>query len=741
MATGQSANKLTVSGYLKDEEGNAIINAHIYAHDQQTGFHTDEEGFYKILLKQGPDTLTFSSIGYHSLTVPINIFNDDTILNFTLKNKTALLEEVLIEDHALKPLKRQGSIQFTSADIEKVPMIFGEPDAIKMLQLQPGIKFLGDGSSAIYSRGGARDQNLVLFDGAPIYNINHMYGFITAISPAISGTTSFYNGYIPVNYGGRASSIVSITSKDLLQSPTGLSVSGGIASLSTSLGAVYKTEEKAGYMINARKSLFDLFTNASPDMGLLPSFHDIYGKSQFQLKKGTLSVGVFHSFDRQEEFENFRNDWTNNIVNLSLETTLGNYTSQNTSLSYSGYSNSFVFPDDSVPSFSSGLRTFRLQSTFATSFANHRISYGYEVLNHHLSPDRTLSDRNLMEMAVYASHEMSFSGFILDYGIRLSSFMGYGNISYYGVEENRPTALVEEEGLWYREVNPEPRIKISYGISDKHQVSFTYNNARQYLHTITNASLGYNSPEVMLNSGQGLESLNAHLFVFGYEYEHRPGDMLISLEAYYKKVHNQPDIINNAFLTSNPFVLADLRTGYATSYGLETFIWKGFDRLSFSGSYTFSSTLFHIEDITQDGVYNAPFDIPHDIKVTGNYQISERLSLSLNWVFMSGRPVTVSSQKFVIDPNMGRHPVSLLNAYGERNSGRLPSYHRADLMVMYKLKSKGSYIHHITLGAYNAYARRNIIDLRFNALFGGQIEAVHFYTIIPTISYQFNFTL
>ncbi|MFO8022155.1 MAG: TonB-dependent receptor [Perlabentimonas sp.] len=746
----------TVSGYVKDQStGEALIGAVVAESSLQGAVITNGYGYYSLTLQQGSHTISISYIGYQSVSVEINL-QEDVYKDILLKVSSLELEEVkVVADYKNSQLNQNefNAERMTLKSIRQMPNVFGEVDVIKAVQLQSGVKTLGDGSSAMFVRGGSSDQNLILIDEAPVYNPSHLFGLVSVFNPDALNHLTLYKSNMPAHYGGRVSAVLDCKMKEgnLRNYDFSIGISP-FATILTANGPIVK--EQSSFLVSARKSLVDLAFSPGETMVLVPAFHDLNIKVNSRVgRRNRLFLSVYQGDDRIESAEGFFNKWGNTTATLRWNTNIGSKLFSNLSIISSDYQNYLEFNDEEKSyKWLTGVNDINLKADLSYYHnPDNVIKLGVSSIYHRFIPgesaNTTLSLHRMqaLEHGVYASHDIKINRWLgMNYGIRISVFQNIGKAKWYEYNQNYTPATERQNatGVYNTYWTPEPRVSINIALSPNYSVKMAYARNAQYMQVLQNNALSYTSLETWFPANPNIQPIVTNTFSLGWFHKLSEG-FFFSVESYYKDYQNQIDYVDHAILTDNPYIEGEIRLGDAYAYGIEMLL--KMEKGDFSGnvSYTYSRALRQIEGINNNAPYSSPFDIPHDFRINGNYKLSHKWSLSAAWIYMSGQPVTLPVGFYFENP---REPIPI---YSGRNSSRFPNYHRLDVAANYSsLNGKGKPRWNFSFGLFNAYARKNPLGYEFTRRIGAteitssnDIEVYQFslFSIMPNFSVKYNF--
>ncbi|MFD2960611.1 MULTISPECIES: TonB-dependent receptor [Olivibacter] len=754
-----SQNKFTVSGTVKSaSKGETVIGATISAGGRYVT-QTNEYGFYSLTVPTGTYELTISNVSFATYSQQI-IVNKDITLHVELIDDAQTLDEVVISSSRGRSLSspQMGLERVTPNEIAKVPVLMGEKDVVKVLQLLPGIKSAGDGSSGMYVRGGAADQNLVLLDEANVYNASHLLGFFSTFNSDAIKDVSVYKSGMPAQYGGRLSSVLDIKMND--GNNQDFNVSGGVGLISAKLNVEGPIQTgKSSFLLTGRRTYADMFLKLSNDSSINSNslyFYDLNAKLNYQLgEKDRIYFSGYLGKDHLGVGDLFGLDWGNKTATMRWNHVFNSKLFSNTSLIYSNYDyNISINSGTNNFDIRSNIRDYNFKQEFQW-YPNNRnsIRMGLNSIYHNIKPgevrskneessinDIRMQNRYSWENGIYASNTWSVSDkFNLTYGLRLSTFSILGEGDFYNVNSEGKVIDTTHYGkgdFVKTYVNLEPRLAASYQWNRANSVKASYVRNAQYLHLISN-STSTSPTDKWIASTNIIKPELSDQFSIGYYRNLADNRYELSVESYYKTLQNQIDYRDGADVyNSNNAIETELLYGKGRTYGIEWLLKKSTGRLTGWISYTLSKTERKIDGINNNEWYNARQDRTHDIAIVAMYQLNKKWTLSANWVFYTGDAVTFPAGKYIIDDRTVYY-------YTARNSYRMPNYHRLDLGATMQLKQKKRWSSELSFSLYNAYGRENAYTIEFmdskndpNKTVANQIALFKF---IPSVSYNFKF--
>jgi len=754
-----SQGNFTLSGTVKDKKNGELLIGVAFrvAENPKLGTLANEYGFYSLTLPQGKQTIYVSYIGYEIQQIDINVKQNEKLDIFleSSADKGINLNEVVVttrkKDENLSTTQ-MGTEVLNIKSIEKLPVLFGEKDILKTIQLLPGIKSVGEGGSGFSVRGGAVDQNLILLDEAPVYNASHLLGFFSTFNSDALKDASIIKGNAPAQYGGRLSSVLDVKMKE--GNNQEFAATGGIGLISSRLsieGPIQK--EKSSFIISGRRTYADLFLGLTEDFkGSQLFFYDLNMKANYQINKNNrIYLSGYFGRDILGFNNTFGTDWGNTSGTLRWNSILGSKLFSNTSFIYSNYNYDINFENETTSiGLKSKIQDWNLKQDFSWYVSNnHSIRFGINTIHHTITPaivSGTLSSsfpkksRYSLENAIYINDDHKVTEKLsLSYGLRLSAFTVLGGDTYNIYEKGVLKDSVQlAKGAWGKTyINPEPRFSANYRINQVSSFKVAYSRNSQNLHLLSNSNSG-NPTDQWIGSSYTVKPEISDQVSIGYSRNFDDNNYEINVEAYYKNMQNQIDYRNGADISFDvgKDIEADLLFGRGRAYGLEFIAKKKEGKLTGWVSYTLSKTERKIDGINNNQWYNSRLDRTHDLSVVGTYLLSPKWTLSGLFVYSTGNAVTFPTGKYEINGETIFH-------YDSRNENRMPAYNRLDLSATYERKKYKNFQGSWTFGVYNAYGRQNAytIDFQDNPENPGTTRAwqTSLFRWIPNITYNFKF--
>ncbi|GAA5222011.1 TonB-dependent receptor [Membranihabitans marinus] len=753
--------KYTISGTISDAvNGEELIGAAVFIEELGSGASSNEYGFYSLTVPQGSYTLKVSYLGYETITKLIELDSSLT-LDFELGLGATKLDVVVVssEQKEKNVTSTQMSVNtLNMSEIAMVPVLFGENDVIKTIQLLPGIKS-SEGGGGFFVRGGSSDQNLILLDDAPVYNASHLLGFFSVFNSDAIKDLTIYKGHIPAEYGGRASSVLDIKMND--GNSKKLNVGGGIGLISSRLTVEAPiVKDKGSFILSGRRTYVDVFLKLSQKEEVKNSilyFYDLNAKGNYRLgKKDRVFVSGYFGRDMFGYSDLFGFDWGNKTATVRWNHLFNDKLFLNTTALFSDYDYDVEIAGDEDQDngfvITSSIQDLSLKEDFEYYISpRNTLKFGLSAIYHTFIPgqikagqnsyvnDVELQKKYAWETAIYVSEDLSITDNLkINTGLRYSWFAQIGPGEIYTYDEDGD--VIDEKNYKSGEIvktygGLEPRLGITYTLDEESSVKASYGRNRQYLHLLSNSSTG--TPiDLWIPSSNNVKPQIADQYALGYFRNFKSNAYESSLEIYYKDMLNQVDYKTGADIIFNENVESELLFGSGRSYGAELYVKKKVGQLNGWVSYTWSKTERKFDGIDYGEYYPASWDRTHDISIVGIYQLNPRWTFSSTFVFRTGEAVTYPVGKYDIEGEV-------INLYSKRNADRYPNYHRLDIGATRQLKSNDKFESSLNFSIYNVYGRRNAYIINFgedpNDSTKTRAERIALFSILPSITYNFKF--
>lgn len=728
-------------------------------------------------------------VGYHVLELKGMDIQDtqrrfqlyaDGIARIELGEDARMLDEIVIQAGRVAQVHstQMGVEKFNPALLKNLPSAMGEADVLKMLQTLPGVKTVGEASNGFNVRGGATDQNLILFNNGTIFNPNHMFGLFTAFNSDMVNEAELYKSSIPAKYGGRISSVLNISSKEADKEKASGSASIGLltAKLNLELPLV---RDKLSLQLNGRMTYSDWMLKTIPEKSGYRNgkagFHDMGGVLSWNMNtRNKLNVYGYYSHDRFSFTESEAYGYTNLNVSGEWKSFFSDSFTGEFAAGYDHYDYlNDVSESPDMYSYYSAYNAYRLSFAIHQVFGKahfnweagerHQVGFGLNVNfdNVHggkMQPLGSLSTiqsdelewDNALESALYLSDQYEITPrWSVEGGVRLSIYnvLGPRHVNSY-MEGSLPSdetleGTTLEKGIIKTYMGPEFRLSTRYRLKDDLSIKAGFNTMRQYFHKVSNTSI-MSPTDIWKLSDSNIKPQEGWQVAAGVYHESPRRNWEYSLEAYYKRLDNYLDYRNGAELLMNDHLETDVISTQGYAYGIELQAKKMQGKLTGWASYSYSRTFIRQHDprvampVNNGEWYPTEYDRPHEFKMAGNYKLTQRFSMSANLDYSTGRPITIPAGTY-FDKRQNRP----LPYYIDRNSYRIPDYMRLDLSFNLDQghhrtrKLHTSY----TLGVYNALARRNVYNIYYvsepSGIKGYQLSI--FGSAIPYLTVNLNF--
>lgn len=723
----------------------------------QENTYSHDDGTYNLSLPKGEYILLFESIGYKTKQIKIKL-DKNKIQDIYLEPESYSLSEIEISGTKTNENIRNVQSGVDKLEIEqvnKIPVLLGERDILKTIQLLPGVQTAGEGNTGFYVRGGSNDQNLILLDNATVYNPSHLFGFFSTFNSDAVNNMIIYKGSMPAQYGGRLSSVLDVNMRN--GDMSGYHLTGGIGLISSRLtfeGPIQR--DRSSFIVSARRTYADALAHAIGVEQVKDSklyFYDLNAKLNYVLSdKDRLSLTAYYGKDKLGINKFAEMDWGNIVASLKWNHTISPKSLSTTTLSYTDYTYNVSVDLTTGLNIKSKIRDMNLNQEFSL-FPNEKnaIRFGFLSSYHQIVPGELESKdpsklkvepyehRYSWENAIYASNNMKLNDKLdISYGLRLSSFSVLGGGDYYAFDNKHTITdtIKTKRGEFFKTYwNLEPRLSVAYQLNDESSVKAAYTRTVQHMHLLTTSNLA--SPiDRWISNTNYIKPEIANQVSVGYFRNFDNNTFEFSAEVYYKDLRNQIDYKDGADVGANEIIEPELLFGKGRAYGLELFLKKKYGRFNGWIGYTISRSEKKIDKINDDKWYVSNQDRTHDLSIVGIYEFNAKWTFSATWVFASGSPMTYPSGKYVVDGHT-------IYYYEGRNQYRAPSFHRLDLGAICMLKKTKRYTSELAFGLYNAYAQKNpyMFGFRQNTDDRSKSEAykIYLFSIIPSISWNFKF--
>lgn len=758
-----------VKGVVKESSNETIIGAQVVIPELQAGNVTDVNGNFSFRVKKGVYELKCRFVGYKTVSyiVAFSPLANIPEMEITMQPESIELEGIVVgasrSDNNVKS-NITGVNTMSIKTIKAMPAFMGEVDVIKSLTTFPGVSTPGELSSGFNVRGGDSGQNLIMQDDAIIYNPTHLFGFFSAFNPDMVSNIELFKGGGSAKYGGRISSVLNV---DLRNGDAGkFTVNGGLGLVSSRLtleGPIKR--DKSSFIVGGRISYVNWMIKDLENKDVKNSranFYDLTAKFLFTLNKNNaISLSGYTSSDGFKLSGDSTFSWQTQNASFKWDHVFNETLSSKLSLSNSNYKN-IVINEDNVDGFEyvNSINNSRLN--YDVQFVhsdNYEASIGTDVILSEIEPGKLetngintepvdLNDQHSLEAAFYVNNDFSLSPtFSLSAGLRFSNFWRLGADDVYAFDytnlNGRYPSITDtvsyEKGEIIEYYNGwEPRLSLRYLIRTDFSIKGSYYLTYQYLHLISN-TVSVTPQDYWVASSPHLKPERADQWSLGVFKNFKNDEYELSVEGFYKNIHNTIDYIEGADNVLNQSLEAGLIQGDGIAYGGEFMFRRNLGVISGWLSYTYSRSLrkfdsdLEYQTINDGKFYPSVYDQPHNLSLVLNLKMGDYVTFTTNFSYSTGRPITIPISKVSYE-----HYLSVLS-YSQRNEYRIPDYHRLDISFTIKEKHiqnkkiNGEWI----LGIYNLYGRKNTYSIFFSDK-GSAFKTSILGTIFPYITYNFK---
>ena len=704
---------------------------------------SDADGKFVLKVPQGEVDIEMTGIGVIDTHRRLMVY-EDGVIDIELEDKMQTLEEVTVTANKRENVKdvQMGVESLVVEELKTIPTAFGELDVIKVVQALPGVKTMGEASSGLNVRGGSTDQNLIQFNNGTVYNPTHLFGFFSAFNGSIVQDMELYKGSIPAKFGGRISSVLDINSRKGNKEEYQGELSLGLLTSSVALEGPIK-KDKTSLLLSGRTTYSDWM------LGLLPEksgykngkagFWDANMVLSHQFsQKDNLYLSGYYSHDRFNFIENEKYSYANANASLQWVHLFNENFRMGTTAGYDHYDYATRNFQNENDAFQLGfdINQYFLKLDFThEQLQNHKLDWGLSVLMYDINPGevkpygsvslyvpKTLQKEKALEAALYFNEEWDItSKFTASLGARYSLFRAFGPRTYNTYTEGELPSTLNMTGSVTKDGNlktyhgPEFRAGLRYAFTDDFSVKAGLNTMRQYIHKVSNTMV-MSPTDTWKLSDMYIEPQTGMQYSLGFYKNFNGGDLEASVEGYYKTLDNYLDYRSGAQLLMNDHLETEVLPTEGRAYGVEFMLKRPKGKLNGWISYTYSRTELRQSDpridspVNSGSWYPAEYDKPHDFKLVGNYQFTQRYSTSLNVDYSTGRPQTMPVSQYY-DQTIG----ATTFFYSERNGVRIPDYFRVDLAFNIKPTHRLTAKTHtfFTIGVYNLLGRKNVYSIYF----------------------------
>lgn len=736
--------KFTISGYVTDEvSAETLIGANILESRHHQGTSTNPYGFYSITLPEGNTEINFSYLGYTSKKHLFNL-NKDTLLNIRMKDNNLLQEVVVLSDKVESGIiaTQMSASEVPMVQIKNTPSLLGETDVLKTIQMMPGVQTGIEGSSGLYIRGGGPDQNLILLDGVPVYNVDHLFGFFSVFTPESVKKVTLFKGSFPARFGGRLSSVVDIRSNDGDMKTLHGVVSIGLLSAKVNLeGPIIK--DRTSFNISVRRSYLDLLVQPfmSEDEKFSYYFYDINAKVNHKFSdRSRLFVNFYNGKDRYHYDYTDDGDYSDLIYKSKSSLNWGNVIASgrwnyifnnklfsNTTIAYNNYQldmgttswnkgnrNTGIYENSYKADYRSGIRDLSYQIDFDYNpIPTHHIKFGTEYLYHSFRPEVMTSkvfdkeEESIRQDTAYQSisnsniyvHEVSaYLEDNFDIAPKLRMNLGI-HLSMFNVQKKKYYSV-------------QPRISARYQLIKHFAIKAAYTKMSQYVHLLASSPISMPT-DLWVPVTNKIKPMQAHQYSLGSYYTGIRG-WEISVEGYYKDMQNVLEYKDGvSFFGSSSGWEKKVEMGHGRSMGIEFMAKKSIGSTTGWISYALnkSDRKFSKGGINDGERFPYRNDRRHCANITVNHKFNSHIDFGASWSFATGGTTTIPEETTaVIRPvesnSYGAGQVGTENYIEHRNNYRLPASHKLNISLNINKKTKHG-IRTWNFSIYNVYNAMN----------------------------------
>jgi hypothetical protein len=765
-------NNYTISGSIKNAEtGKPEANIYIKVRKKNISTSSDSDGNYTLQLPRGINVIEIQSLNHKEVTKTLMVYNDGTF-DINVNDKSNQLDEVVINKKGKKQIETtvSGLVSIDIEGIKNVPLILGERDILKVATTFPGIKTTGEGSAGFNVRGGKDDQNLILLDNAVLYNPQHFLGFFSSINPYTVKKADIYKGSIPADFGGRLSSVFDISTKN--GNAEKFSGEGAIGPITSNLTLSLPIEKnKSSIVLGGRATYSDWILKSLDDENLKNSqagFYDGILKYNNAINSNNnIEATGYYSHDRFSLSSDSIYKYSNRLASLKWDHTFNKKSKAALIFTNSEYKFNIDYDSDDLNSFDFGYKVNESQLQLKLNYQltpKHNLSYGIASKLYNISPgyqhpknpeslliSTDLEKERALESAIYLADSYKISEkLLLDLGLRYSYYTALGEADINSYQAGLPLSDETVTGTIHYKKNEaiktyggfEPRFAARYFITENFSIKAGYDMTRQYIHLLS-SNTTQSPTDTWKLSDSNVAPQTAQQISLGFFKNLKDEEYEVSLEGYYKKSKNILDYKIGAQLLLNQNVETELLQGEGKAYGIELLLKKTTGRLNGWIGYTYSRTLikldsqFSSEKVNNGDYFPANFDKPHDLSAILNYKFTRRYSLSTNFLYQTGRPITYPIGTY----QYGNAQYTL---YSDRNAYRIPDYIRLDMGINIEGNHKIKKLAHSfwNISVYNVLGRNNPYSIYFVTDQSGKVKGhkTSIFSIpVPSITYNFKF--
>ncbi|GAB4290043.1 MAG: TonB-dependent receptor [Marinilabiliales bacterium] len=775
------AQKYTISGYISDgETGEKLINANVYDANTMLGTVTNNYGFFSLTLPKGHVIFTVSYMGFQTYTKEIDLSSDIT-LSIELEPSILLNQVEIVETKTQEKLQstQMSAVEIPIKDIKKLPVLFGEVDVLKTIQLMPGIQSGNEGTSGLYVRGGGPDQNLILLDGVSVYNADHLFGFFSVFNADAISSVRMIKGGFPARYGGRLSSVLDIRMKEGNKKELKGNASVGLISSKLSIEGPLK-KDKSSFIISGRRTYIDILAqplirsfskNKNEQITAGYYFYDLNAKINYEFsEKNKLYLSAYMGNDKaysrieyndnnsypsyEEKFKSGLG-WGNITTALRWNYQFNKHLFSNTTITYSRYRFYINQDMDETTTDSSGRHNEQLYFEYFSGIedvvaaidfdyipgVNHYFRFGVRNIYHTFKPGITVAryntnlntnniDTTFGNQNIYANEYQAYIEDDIRIGANFKTNIG-----------------LHYSGFFVRDVfynHLQPRVSARYIFNEDLTIKASFSQMNQYIHLLTNSGIGLPT-DLWLPVTDSVKPMNSYQVAAGGVYALNK-NMDVSIEGFYKTMDNLIEYKEGAsFFNSTASWETKIEMGHGWSYGIEVLLQKHVGKTTGWIGYTLSWAKRQFDNISFGEVFPYKYDRRHDVSVAITHKIDDNIDIGVTWVYGTGNAVTLGLEKYLsmsdVINGMLFYP-ELIENIEHRNNYRMPSYNRLDACIhLHKKWEWRNAVRTWTIGVYNLYNRKNPFYLYFGYDDNNNrvLKQISLFPLIPSVSYNLSF--
>ena len=766
----KSDQKVMVTGTIISDSGEPITGASISAETFKYFDYSDQSGRYVLELPSGRYRITIKHIGMKTVYIRLQVLSGG-VKDITMIEGATDLPEIVISSRPIDSNVRQSLPGLTKLNVQEIrtlPTLMGEVDILKSLQLMPGVSSVGEGSAGFNVRGGRTDQNLVLLNDVPLFNTSHALGFVSAFSQDIIKDFSLYKGNVPANLGGRASSVVEITSRrgDFQK----WKYQGGIGPITSRFTAEgpLKTD-KTSVLLGGRISHANWALKTASDPDVKNSnlfFYDVFAGLSHRITANSSADVTFYA--SQDDFtfsKQFGYSWNNMLVNGKWQALADRKASPVLSVSYGRFKSTLIDP--------SGIDASQLTNTLNYLQIGETVNYvpsekhtivagisgiGYFPKAEELTPykgnptivSESASKDTGVEFSLFANDDYQITEqFSVSVGLRYSHYTHLGADTVYQYTAGLPKSISTiEDTAYYSDFESiksfgglEPRVSARINVTPSQSIKLSYNRMRQYIHLISNTTAP--TPiDLWQVSNQYLPPQIADNFSLGYFVNINDNEWETSAEVFYKKMQNLVEYKDFPTLFLNNHLETELLTGTGRAYGAELYVRRLKGKWTGWVSYTYSQTEINVpstngSDAINDGKwYPSNYNKPHLFNLVIDRRLRKQGAFSFIVTYNSGRPLTAIETSYITGG-------TVVPVYSERNKYTIPYYLRVDFSftignIIKKIDDS------LVFSVYNLFGRDNAYSVFYqrpanNYFIPKPYKLSVLGSALPSLTYNFRF--